>query len=959
MFLMLGIIAANASVTQVFTQGIGLPDGKNAMPTTPTEYTASDTNIKYTLSAAYTNSGYLMLNGKDNDGAFVSFALDFDCSTIAITTTSGCSTNANNKVNFYANGTLVQEGVAVNVVNSTIDVAVPADYQKAGTVYKFQYDKPASGSSYNSQFASFTYYAVGETPETPEVPEPGEILTVAEALTLINGGNIPSGSVQVKGIISAIDEISPSYGNATYDIKDALTDATALKVFRGKWLNGANFTDENQLQVGGKVVVEGTLTLYNGTTPEVNTGNKLISYEAPEGGGDTPVTPPVDDEDGTATFDFTKDAYGMPNNKNDYVSLPYSFTKGAVTITLDGSGNAWRMWDDGLRQYRNNSPTFTVSVNGGKVTKVEWTYVSGVKVTQDGNDVTTTGWTGSEESVTFSTSTSTGNNAFKTITVTYEGGEVAAVAAPKISCEDNKVTITCETPDAEIYFSMDGSTPSKSSATSYKYSGPVDITETVTVKAIAYVGTDESAVTTYTAKYVGNYTGFESFVAGGSGTSGTIDGPITAVYQNGQYLYVVDSNKYPMLVYGNISQTLANGDQIADVTGTYSPYNGLPELTNPTLGQITPGGTPVEPEVIAAEELSADMVNMYVQFDNMTLSSATEMFDSTGKVALYSRFTGVEIPTDLDKAYTVTGFVAVYNTTVQVYPVEFKEIDNGKETVAAPVFNPAGGAIAAGTNVTITTATEGASIFYTTDGTEPTITSTEYKGAITVNSAMTIKAIAVKENWNNSRVVTASYTILDPNATKATFNWTDEAWLTSEGVSLPTDASTGTDIAGSDFTVEAITIAFPANDASNKARIWRLTANSGGGVQLRVFAGDNFTLSAAENYAITGITFDCDATYQNFDVAEGSEGTLTTDGVWTPASDTGAKSVTFAPSKASRVNAITVTYKNTSAVNGIVGDDSNAPVEYYNLQGVRVSNPTAGQLYIVRQGNTVTKTIVR
>ena len=38
--------------------------------------------------------------------------------------------------------------------------------------------------------------------------------------------------------------------------------------------------------------------------------------------------------------------------------------------------------------------------------------------------------------------------------------------------------------------------------------------------------------------------------------------------------------------------------------------------------------------------------------------------------------------------------------------------------------------------------------------------------------------------------------------------------------------------------------------------------------------------------------------------------------------------------------------------------DENAPAEYFNLQGVRVANPENG-LYIVRQGNKVTKQIIR
>ena len=47
-----------------------------------------------------------------------------------------------------------------------------------------------------------------------------------------------------------------------------------------------------------------------------------------------------------------------------------------------------------------------------------------------------------------------------------------------------------------------------------------------------------------------------------------------------------------------------------------------------------------------------------------------------------------------------------------------------------------------------------------------------------------------------------------------------------------------------------------------------------------------------------------------------------------------------------------------TAINDINVDNVDAPVEYYNLQGVRVYNPENG-LYIRRQGNTVTKVLVK
>lgn len=51
--------------------------------------------------------------------------------------------------------------------------------------------------------------------------------------------------------------------------------------------------------------------------------------------------------------------------------------------------------------------------------------------------------------------------------------------------------------------------------------------------------------------------------------------------------------------------------------------------------------------------------------------------------------------------------------------------------------------------------------------------------------------------------------------------------------------------------------------------------------------------------------------------------------------------------------------ENFDSVKGIIGEDTNAPVQYFNLQGVRVLNPAQGQIVIKRQGNNVQKMIVR
>ena len=81
-------------------------------------------------------------------------------------------------------------------------------------------------------------------------------------------------------------------------------------------------------------------------------------------------------------------------------------------------------------------------------------------------------------------------------------------------------------------------------------------------------------------------------------------------------------------------------------------------------------------------------------------------------------------------------------------------------TAAAPVISPAGGSFTSAQSVTISTATSGASIRYTTDGSTPSSTlGTVYTGAVTLSSTTTLKAITYKSGMTDSSVTTAVFTI--------------------------------------------------------------------------------------------------------------------------------------------------------------------------------------------------------
>lgn len=79
--------------------------------------------------------------------------------------------------------------------------------------------------------------------------------------------------------------------------------------------------------------------------------------------------------------------------------------------------------------------------------------------------------------------------------------------------------------------------------------------------------------------------------------------------------------------------------------------------------------------------------------------------------------------------------------------------------VAKPTFSPAAGRYTEAQTVTISCATEGVAIYYTTDGSTPTVSSTRYTSPITIGETTTLKAIAVNGDGEESSVATARYVI--------------------------------------------------------------------------------------------------------------------------------------------------------------------------------------------------------
>jgi hypothetical protein len=79
--------------------------------------------------------------------------------------------------------------------------------------------------------------------------------------------------------------------------------------------------------------------------------------------------------------------------------------------------------------------------------------------------------------------------------------------------------------------------------------------------------------------------------------------------------------------------------------------------------------------------------------------------------------------------------------------------------VSTPIVSLDSGTYLNNTQVSITNSTIGAIIYYTLDGNVPTASSTQYTGAITLTSNVTLKVIAIKSGMQDSTVVVKNYTI--------------------------------------------------------------------------------------------------------------------------------------------------------------------------------------------------------
>jgi hypothetical protein len=334
------------------------------------------------------------------------------------------------------------------------------------------------------------------------------------------------------------------------------------------------------------------------------------------------------------------------------------------------------------------------------------------------------------------------NSATYTLTTPYapsfSTGTGTYYAPPKVTIEEG-------TKCAVVYYTTNGTTPTTSSSV---YTGPITISTTTTMQAMAECP-GGSPSTVYSATYTLTTPYVPSFSTG----TGTYYAPPTVAINEG--------TKCAVVYY------TTNGTTPTTSSSVYSEPIIISSKTTLQAMAECPGGSPSAVDS-ATYTISAPYTPSFSTGSGTYYAPPTvTIYEATACAEVYYTTNGTT-PTTSSSVYTVPLTISS-TTTLQAMaecPGGSRSAVNSKTyTISTPTslsFSTGTGTYYAPPTVTISELTKCAVIYYTTDGTTPTTSSTVYTSPLTISSTTTLQAISECPGGSPSAVHSATYTLSVP-----------------------------------------------------------------------------------------------------------------------------------------------------------------------------------------------------
>ena len=310
------------------------------------------------------------------------------------------------------------------------------------------------------------------------------------------------------------------------------------------------------------------------------------------------------------------------------------------------------------------------------------------------------------------------------------------------------VSLSSSTPGAQIYYTIDGSTPTSSST---RYTAPITVSISETIQALAIAANYGNSPVSSAAYAISPSAAAPTFAVPSGRYSSAQSVALSSSVAGASIYYTTDGTT------PTTSSTLYAAPITVSVTETIEAIAVAGNYTSPVISvayviQLPVAGAPVF-SVAAGTYTSAQTVTLSSSTPGAQIYYTTNGSTPTIGSTLYSG------PLSLTSSETVKAIAVAtsYSSSAVASAAYVVQLP-----AAAPVFSIAAGTYTTAQMVAMSSGTPGAQIYFTTDGSNPTTGSTLYGGPMTVNSSETIKALAVATNYSSSAVTSAVYVINSP-----------------------------------------------------------------------------------------------------------------------------------------------------------------------------------------------------